>query len=218
MTKIHTVKQGETLSGIAKQYGFARWETIYDYPENAEFREKRENPDVLYPGDEIAIPEKRTKEIPCESGRTHTFKAKVQKTLLRIAVKDEKGEAIAGKKYQLKLGNTKVHEGATDNGGLAEERIPERAEKGELIVWPDDADPKTKYVWPLLIGHLDPVEHLTGVQARLNNLGFDCGPVDGINGPRTRGAVKAFQEEHKLTVDGIPGPQTQGKLKEVHGC
>jgi N-acetylmuramoyl-L-alanine amidase len=70
----------------------------------------------------------------------------------------------------------------------------------------------------LQIGHLDPVEETTGIQGRLNNLGFDCGEVDGIIGPQTEAAVRAFQDEHSLEADGIPGPKTQAKLKEVHGC
>jgi hypothetical protein len=58
---------------------------------------------------------------------------------------------------------------------------------------------------------------LTGVQYRLNAAGFGAGPVDGIMGPKTLKAVRAFQETYKLDVDGIPGPITQGKLVEVCG-
>ena len=64
---------------------------------------------------------------------------------------------------------------------------------------------------------LPPVEHLTGVQARLNNLGFAAGPVDGIDGPRTKRAVRRFQKVFELLVDGIPGPRTQAALAEAHG-
>ena len=39
--------------------------------------------------------------------------------------------------------------------------------------------------------------------------------VDGINGPKTQAAVKAFQEERGLTVDGIVGPNTLKALSTV---
>jgi hypothetical protein len=59
---------------------------------------------------------------------------------------------------------------------------------------------------------------LTGVQYRLNALGFGAGPVDGIMGPRTRKAVQAFQRTYPpLAVDGVPGPKTQAMLVQVCG-
>jgi peptidoglycan hydrolase-like protein with peptidoglycan-binding domain len=50
------------------------------------------------------------------------------------------------------------------------------------------------------------------VQQRLNDLGYNCGPVDGVYGQQTRNAVMAFQKDHHLTVDGQVGPQTWGAL------
>ncbi len=59
---------------------------------------------------------------------------------------------------------------------------------------------------------------LTGVQFRLNHLGFGAGPVDGIDGPLTQRAVRAFQEHYPpLAVDGVPGPRTQARLAQVCG-
>ena len=49
---------------------------------------------------------------------------------------------------------------------------------------------------------------VTQLQQRLNQLGFDCGKVDGSFGARTEAAVMAFQAQRGLEVDGIVGPQT----------
>jgi peptidoglycan DL-endopeptidase CwlO len=46
-------------------------------------------------------------------------------------------------------------------------------------------------------------------------LGIDA---DGIFGPITRAAVRAFQKRHRLIVDGIVGPQTRGALRESAGA
>lgn len=71
---------------------------------------------------------------------------------------------------------------------------------------------------PIKIGHLDPVDEISGQQGRLNNLGYYFGDIDGNDSPRFRMAVEEFQCENGLTVDGICGPNTQAKLKEVYGC
>ena len=55
------------------------------------------------------------------------------------------------------------------------------------------------------------------VQARLTELGFDSGKVDGVYGPITAAAVTAFQQVKGITVDGIVGPQTRQALTKAEG-
>ncbi|MDV3429430.1 MAG: N-acetylmuramoyl-L-alanine amidase [Bacillota bacterium] len=50
------------------------------------------------------------------------------------------------------------------------------------------------------------------VQQKLNNLGFNSGPADGVFGPKTLSAVKAFQKAKGIEIDGIVGPITWSKL------
>lgn len=40
------------------------------------------------------------------------------------------------------------------------------------------------------------------IQARLNELGYDAGPVDGKPGPATRRAIEAYQQDQGLERDG----------------
>jgi peptidoglycan hydrolase-like protein with peptidoglycan-binding domain len=75
----------------------------------------------------------------------------------------------------------------------------------------------------LKIGELSPIqdtddEGASGIQMRLRNLGFDPGPVDGIIGPCTTAAIRAFQQKHPpLDVDRICGPKTTVRLLKEHG-
>ena len=72
----YTVKQGEYLSKIAKSFGFADYKAIWDHPENAEFKKKRKNPNILYPGDNLFIPAKEGKEISGVTEQRHRFQVK----------------------------------------------------------------------------------------------------------------------------------------------
>src|SRR5699024_4989900 len=51
------------------------------------------------------------------------------------------------------------------------------------------------------------------LQKRLPKVGYDAGNVDGLFGPTTLNAVKAFQKAHGLTVDGLVGKKTLAALK-----
>lgn len=50
------------------------------------------------------------------------------------------------------------------------------------------------------------------LQLRLQSLGFDPGPLDGIPGPKTRKALKAFQASLKLAATGELNTRTSNAL------
>ena len=55
-------------------------------------------------------------------------------------------------------------------------------------------------------------DDISELQARLNALGFDAGKVDGIFGPATDRAVRAFQKEYAVAGDGIFGLMSHAAL------
>ncbi len=217
MSKVHTVSQGECLSQIARSYGFDHWRPIYDHAENGEFRQLRPNPNLIHPGDQIVIPELDPGGVSVGTEKAHTFELEVERTLLAIVVKDVKDKAVAGKKYRLTIAPLPPLEGKTAGDGRIEHEVPADGSAGTLEVFLH-GESEPPLLWRLRIGELDPLEQISGYQARLNNLAYDSGPVDGIHGPLTDAAVRRFQTTQQIGVDGIVGPQTRGKLKDVYGC
>jgi LysM repeat protein len=53
---------------------------------------------------------------------------------------------------------------------------------------------------------------IAGLQAALRAHGFYHGAIDGVQGPKTKAAVRAFQRRRGLTVDGLAGPRTRRAL------
>lgn len=51
------------------------------------------------------------------------------------------------------------------------------------------------------------------LQEYLNQLGFDCGKVDGDFGDNTEMAVEEFQQKHGLETDGEYGPKSHAAMK-----
>ena len=218
MAGYHVVIQGECLASIARHYGFANYMTIYSHPANESFRRKRPNPHVIHPGDEIFIPELNRRTENRDTDQKHRFEVKRAATLLRLIVLGENAEPLAGVPWQLLLGN-ESYSGETGSDGLLEQPIPSDLTTGVLKVEVTTEKGVSSHRWSLAIGSLDPAEETTGIQARLNNLGFPCGDVDGVLGPKTEAAIRRFQKVNgQLEADGIPGPATRSKLEAAHGC
>jgi murein DD-endopeptidase MepM/ murein hydrolase activator NlpD len=53
---------------------------------------------------------------------------------------------------------------------------------------------------------------VAALQVALRAKGIYAGVVDGVRGPETERAVRAFQRRAKIAADGVPGPQTRAAL------
>ena len=67
------------------------------------------------------------------------------------------------------------------------------------------------------VGQGETGKRVSDLQERLNAGGFKPPlKVDGIFGPKTLAAVRAFQKAHGLKVDGLVGPKTTAALRAGH--
>jgi hypothetical protein len=206
---IHTVKQGEHLSGIAQHYGLSFNDTIWNHPNNAALKNKRKLPHVLMPGDQLFIPDKKLKEEPCNTGTVHRFRMAAQELKLRLALTDFDNEPIANTDCELEVEGA-IFRLKSDGKGFVEAVIPATAQNGTLRVAALDLE------CPLKIGHLDPLDEDSGWRARLENLGYYAGGGD-TDAEQLRYAIEEFQCDHKLSITGELDAATQAKLKESHG-
>jgi len=203
----HTVQQGECLSSIGRKYGLF-WRTIWEHPNNARLKNQRKDPNVLKPGDVLFVPDRQEKEAAAATESRHRFLVKGTPAEFRLRLLRE-GEPRAGIAYVLEIEGQQFL-GRTDNDGLIQHFIDPRATEGRLILRDGQE------IYPLQLGHLDPLDNVTGVQQRLINLGFYGGPVDGRMTPDTQAALRAFQQDRGLDASGELDRPTQDALKDYH--
>ncbi len=60
-------------------------------------------------------------------------------------------------------------------------------------------------------------DNIKEIQAFLNRLGYDAGSEDGFAGPRTRTAIRNFQQEHSLPPDGYASLSLLKRLRKEAG-
>jgi hypothetical protein len=214
MPSEHIVKDGEYLSSIAAEYGFSKYTTIWDHPNNSELKAKRKNPSVLFPGDKVYIPDHEIKTVSAPTEKRHTFQVSRLPVKLRIVITGEDGAPLANAAFQLTI-EGKTSKVKTNGDGCLVQEIPSTSHSGSLVMEENGAP--TNFEIPLKIGYLHPVEEISGIQARLKNLGYYAGEIDDGDETEIRSAIEEFQCDHGLTPDGQCNAALQAKLKEVHG-
>lgn len=207
----YVVKPGECIASIAYEHGHF-WETIWNDPANQELKRTRKNYHILLPGDRLTIPPIRQKEVSAETDKRHSFRLKGVPEVFRMRLLDIADEPRANLQYVLVIDGT-IFSGTTDGQGELKHSIAPNARQGRLILGSGQDSEEIE----LRLGDLNPTSGISGAQARLTNLGFDCGPVDGVLGPKTHKALKRFQDARGLEQTGELDDATIRELETMHG-
>ena len=212
--KSHKVKQGECMITIAAEHGYGgNWQALYDHDVNKDLREKRPDPFCLMPGDIVNIPDEEG-GFKAPTNQITRVVIKRPKAYVAIKLIDAEGNLFANVPYELHVGKN-VFKGNSDANGIVEQQVPYDEKKGELVVWPFDDQPEFFVTYDVMIASLSPMEHETGQQARLRNLGFDTGPVDGNLGLVSKQAIEEFQLRQGINVNKELDDPTKGKLLKL---
>lgn len=213
--KIHVIKQGECVGKIAEVYGFFP-RTIWDYAKNAELKNHRRDMYILFEKDEVVIPAKLQKLQAVATGDELTVQRQGVPEHLRIRFLNYDEMPRKGVPYLLSLTTHKevlVAEisSETNDKGFVDQPIPPSAVLATITLnpgpWPE--------VHEFNLGYTNPIDKVSGWQARLNNLGYDCGKEDDVLGPKTQAAIRAFQQAKKLEETGERDELTEAALLSV---
>ncbi len=208
----HRVVDGESVESIAANCGL-NTNDIWNLSENKALRDLRKDPDILSPGDKLAVPATKPLEFRRPTGQTHDLVVTVPKSKLRLQLK-LRGQPRANLPCLLFVDGQQIPL-TTDGEGKLETTISAKAKKARLVVDPKGKQPVT---YQLLLRGIHPTSVATGWQGRLHNLGYPV-DVDGeATGAMSQAALSLFQEKQKLTPNGTADDDTKAKLEELHGC
>jgi N-acetylmuramoyl-L-alanine amidase len=208
MPEVYRVRAGDRLFSIAEKFGMD-WKRIWEDGANADLRRRRGNPNILYAGDQLTIPDVEKGGEQGALEQPHKFRIK-GKVLIRVVVYDQMHRPLSGVPYHFNVGGEDQPEKTTGSDGAAEVKVAKSVNEVELhLPWGS---------FPVMVGHLDPANTIRGAQQRLSGLGFNPGPHDGEMGPRTRRAIAAFQQAEAavLQVNGSLDRETIKRLRALH--
>ncbi len=210
----YQVSQGDCASSIAAKFRFRDFRTIWDDPSNHALRVLRLDPNILFPGDTVVIPDREERVEEAATGQRHVYVARNQTTMLRLRI--ETGRSVD---YELVIDGGDPVRGTTDGRAPIVHPISARSRSGVLTLWPSSLEEQTSengMAIPIALGALDPIDELAGVQGRLRNLGFYDGPIDNLLEAPTREAIRAFQRFLSKPPTGEPTPEVRADLVAHH--
>ena len=159
------IQKGDCLSSVALQNGYFPG-TLWEHPENDALRELRGDPNVLFAGDRLFLPDKEPRadhHLPHRQAAPLRAAGLPARFRLQILNADKPRPNLA---YRLTIDGGLVLTGSTSAEGVLDVPIPPDARRGTLYIEEDDATHE------LCFGGLDPAAEGSGVKQRLANLGY----------------------------------------------
>lgn len=175
----HIVRAGQYLDQIAHAWGWKPTD-LWEHPCNSALREKRDDPNLLAPGDVVHVPIQRRKPLSVNIGAENAFMGVVPTVCVRVRLLGDDGKPMAAEEFLLE-GTETPPDAKTTGEGVAEFHPSIFAREVEIVL------PKRQMRLAVRIGSLDPPSEPSGMRQRLANLGY-CVP-EAVDEETTDAAV-----------------------------
>lgn len=226
----HKVKRGDTLSFIAEKYN-TTVEKIWNSAGNSKLKQKRDSPDILFSGDVLTIPaiEEKNEDAKLESNNKFYCDVNFGEIIIKFLKYEKPRENLKYAAFFEK--SCFSNDDKVDDTGVVAHEVNFEEKMGVINLFPEKDSAYIAEKYTLKIGELDPLDTISGIQARLKNLGYyfeneNKFPSIGSEKPykdedmdiHTKNALAVFQIENDLEPTGIYDDKTKDKLKVIHGC
>jgi hypothetical protein len=192
----YVIRQGDYLAKLAYKFGFDA-DKVWNDPANAQLRQRgqlSQDPNMLYPTDMLYIPYPIVPPVmqSLTTGTTNTFTSDPPTVPVTIQFSDS---VLASQAYTVQE-LEELSGLTTDANGTATFSVPVTLE-AVTISFTDSGE-----LFSYNLGCLDPIDKLSGIYQRLQNLGFIDVDIDfdGSNLELIRTALRAFS----ATQPGAP--------------
>ncbi len=210
--KLYIVRQGDYVERIAHRLGCTSDE-VWNASANEELRSSGRDPNILAPGDVLRIPSQGAAPPRITPGGTHRYKANVPTVPVRVRLADGRGPAQNKACRVFGLGAEQAL--TTDGDGVLEIVVPIHIDTVDIEI---EGAPGRRRV---RIGHMDPADQLSGIQKRLEHLGYYSEAEARMSGnieSALVSAILAFQLREGLQASGEVNDETRERLVSLHGC
>jgi N-acetylmuramoyl-L-alanine amidase len=194
---------------------------------------KKRSVGMLAQGDRVRLPDpepEKFEKAQVAKSNVHVIEGEPPKALLRLRLLHFGGQEVNGVTGHLSYNANGMNsvQSVTINNGILEHKLDLSVTEAKLALkFPKtDLHPEYTQEYSLKISYLEPLSDNPGeeaevaaraAQARLNNLAFFCGKVDGIIGKKTRAALKSFQQsKNDPNATGELNADTAKKLRAGH--
>jgi N-acetylmuramoyl-L-alanine amidase len=205
----YVIKQGDYLAALAHKFDFDA-DSIWNHDKNADLREARPNPNILSPTDMLYIPDQVDKEpnwLALTTGTTNTFVSDAPTVTITIRFADDD---LANQAYTV-VELPDLTGLTTGDDGTAS--FPILVTLASFTI----EFTRSGATFPIFVGHLDPIDTLSGVAQRLQNLGYlGSQPDDGqLDVNAVRAGLRLFKAHQQ--DDGAPDSSGDGEDAQDDG-